>query len=43
MKYCKTHYYTRQAHVTHSMNVHVNTRVKGNPLKAMRDGSIIQL
>ena len=25
----------------HSVNVHVNTRAKGNPMKAVRDGSII--
>ena len=27
--------------VTHSVNVHVNTRAKGNPIKAVRAGSII--
>ena len=28
-------------YVTHSMNIHVNTREKGKPTKAVRDGSII--
>ena len=28
-------------YVTHFMNVHPNTRAKGNPMKAVRDGSII--
>ena len=27
--------------LTHSENVHVNTRAKGNPVKAVREGSII--
>ena len=26
---------------THSVNVHVNTKAKGNPMKAAREGSII--
>ena len=27
--------------VTHSVNVHVNTKAKGNPMKAEKEGSII--
>ena len=29
--------------VTHSVNVHVNTRAKGNPIKAVREGRSIIL
>ena len=32
---------SRVSHFTHSVNVHVNTRAKGNPMKAVREGSII--